>query len=142
VPDGPEHGQDLPPRFTPPASPTFAPDAIEIRFISGEFGGGPAVAWFRLRVPLVAGEEPSTLQRLAAAGDFGNGISAVLPWDEYMFINPDLTLYIDRVPVGEWICLDARTIISSKGVGIAESVIYDTRGRVGRAAQALLVGPR
>jgi hypothetical protein len=59
-----------------------------------------------------------------------------------MFINPDLTLYIDRVPVGAWICLEARTIISAEGVGIAESIIYDARGRVGRAVQALLVGPR
>ena len=93
-------------------------------------------------MPLVAGEEPSPLQRLVAAADFGNGTSAALPWDEYVFINPDLTLYIDRPPGGEWICLDARTIIPADGVGIAESVIYDTEGRVGRAIQALLVGPR
>jgi hypothetical protein len=142
IPEGPEHGREVPPAFTPPKSPTFAPDAIEIRFISGAFGGGPATAWFRLRVPLVGGEEPTPLQRLAAVGDFGNGISAVLPWDRYVFINPDLTLYIDRQPAGEWICLDARTIIPPQGVGIAESVIYDGRGRVGRAIQALLVGPR
>ena len=141
-PEGPEHGRDSPPTFKAPKSPTFAPEAIEIRFISGGFGGGPSTAWFRLRVPLVDGEEPTPLQRLAAAADFGNGISAVLPWDEYMFINPDLTLYIDRPPRGEWICLDARTIIPPGGVGIAESVIYDTHGRVGRAVQALLVGPR
>lgn len=142
VPDGPAQGREVPPAFNPPKSPTFAPEAIEIRFISGAFGGGPATAWFRLRVPLVEGETPTPLQRLAAAGDFGNGISAVLPWDQYVFINPDLTLYIDRLPAGEWICLDARTIIPADGVGIAESVIYDTHGRVGRAIQALLVGPR
>jgi hypothetical protein len=93
-------------------------------------------------VPIVEGEEPTPLQRLAAAGDFGNGISAVLSWDEYQFINPDLTLYIDRPPAGEWICLESRTLIPSGGVGIAESVIYDREGRVGRAVQALLVGPR
>ena len=110
--------------------------------MSGAFGGGPSTAWFRLRVPVVAGETPSPLQRLAAAGDFGNGISSVLHWSEYLFINPDLTLYIERVPVGEWICLDARTIIASDGVGSAESVLYDERGRVGRAAQALLIAPR
>ena len=81
------------------------------------YGGGPATAWFRLRAPLVAGEEPSPLQRLAAAGDFGNGISAALPWDEYLFINPDLTLYIERAPVGEWICLEAQTLIAPDGIG-------------------------
>ena len=141
-PPGPEHGTEVEPPFNPQQSPTFAPEAIEIRFISGRFGGGPATAWFRLRVPLVDGEAPTALQRLAAAGDFGNGISAVLSWEEHLFINPDLTLYIDRPPQGEWICLDARTIIAARGVGIAESTIYDQGGRVGRAVQALLVAPR
>jgi hypothetical protein len=145
VPPGPEHGKEHTPGgqgFTPPHSPMFAPDAIELRFVSGIFGRGPATAWFRLRVPLIAGEEPSPLQRLAAAGDFGNGISAVLDWGKYAFINPDLTLYLDRPPQGEWICLDARTRIAPGGIGSAESVLYDERGRVGRAIQALLVAPR
>ena len=62
-----------------------------------------------------------------------------LPWDDYLFINPDLTLYIEREPVGEWICLEARTIIAPDGIATAESVLYDERGRVGRATQALLV---
>ena len=78
----------------------------------------------------------------AAAGDFGNGISAVLDWSKYAFINPDLTLYIERPPAGEWICLDASTRIAPGGIGGAESVLYDQRGRVGRAIQALLVAPR
>jgi hypothetical protein len=90
----------------------------------------------------VAGEEPSPLQRLAAAGDFGNGISAALSWDEYLFINPDLTLYVERPPVGEWICLQSQTILADRGIGTAESVLYDERGRVGRATQALLVARR
>ena len=82
------------------------------------------------------------MQRLAAAGDFGNGISTILPWDEYVFINPDLTLYIERPPAGEWIALEAQTTIAPDGIGTAESVLYDARGRVGRATQALLVAPR
>jgi hypothetical protein len=139
-PPGPEGGRDN--DFAPPFHPMFAPDAIEIKFVDGRFGGGPSTAWFRMRVALVDGEEPSALQRLAAAGDFGNGISTVLPWAEYTFINPDLTLYIERVPVGEWIGLAAQTMIPSEGIGMAEGVLFDRRGRVGRATQALLVGPR
>jgi Acyl-CoA thioesterase C-terminal domain/Acyl-CoA thioesterase N-terminal domain len=126
----------------PHGLPMFAPDAIEARFVVGGFGGGPSTAWFRLHRPLVAGETPSGLQRLAAAGDFGNGISAVLSWDEYLFINPDLTLYIEREPDGEWICLQAQTIIPPGGVALAESVLFDERGRIGRASQALVVARR
>jgi hypothetical protein len=121
----------------------FAPDAIEIRFVAGTFReSGPATGWFRLRVPIVAGEEPSALQRVAAAGDFGNGISSMLSWDEHLFINPDLTLYLDRVPGGEWICLESQTRIALGGIGIAESVLYDQQGAFGRAIQALLVARR
>jgi hypothetical protein len=121
----------------------FALDAMEIRFVDGAFREpGPATAWFRMRRPLVAGEEPSPLQRLAAAGDFGNGISAVLTWDDHVFINPDLTLYVEREPVGEWICLRSETRINTGAVAISESVLYDRRGRVGRAIQSLLVARR
>jgi hypothetical protein len=130
---------DLVPHF----SPMFAPDAMEIRFVSGEFTArGPATAWFRLRVPVVDGETTSPLQRLAAAGDFGNGISAPVSWDEWTFINPDLTLYLERPPQGEWICLEARTVIGEGGVGLSESVLHDSAGRVGRATQSLLVARR
>jgi hypothetical protein len=104
-PPGPEHGQ--PAAIRPPHRPMFALDAIEIVFVAGGWGGGPCTAWFRLRSPLVDDEVPSPLQRLAAAGDFGNGISATLSWDEYLYINPDLTLYVEREPVGEWICLQS-----------------------------------
>lgn len=144
-PPGPDQGREHESGsegFNPPYRPMFAPDAIEIRFVDGVFGRGPSTAWFRLRVPLVDGEDPSPLERLAAAGDFGNGISAELSWDEFAFINPDLTLYVERPPEGEWIGLQSQTIIADGGVGLADSVIYDLRGRVGRAVQALLVMQR
>jgi hypothetical protein len=121
----------------------FPTDAMEIRFAAGRFyDRGPSTAWFRLRVPLVAGEEPSGLQRLAAAADFPNGIASELSWDEYVFINPDLTLYAERDPIGEWIGLDARMTVRNGGVGFSEAVLYDREGRVGRSLQSLYVAPR
>jgi len=93
-------------------------------------------------VPLVAGEEPSPLQRLAAAADFPNGIATPLSWADYVFINPDLTLYVEREPDGEWIGLDARMRVTDGGVGVSEAVLYDERGRVGRSLQSLYVAPR
>ncbi len=138
-PPGPEHGRsgDLPGLHRP----RFATDAVEVRFIAGGFGAGPATAWFRLTRPLVGDEQPSALQCLAAAGDFGAGLSGTLPREEYLFINADLTVYVEREPVGEWICLDSETRIAHDGIGVTESVLYDARGRVGRATQALLVAP-
>jgi hypothetical protein len=121
----------------------FATDAMEIRFTHGQFGEpGPAGAWFRLRVALVADENPSQLQRLAAAADFGNGISSIVSWEDHLFINPDLTLYIGREPHGEWIHLDAETHIAHDGIGVAAGALSDEQGAVGHATQALLVQRR
>jgi acyl-coenzyme A thioesterase PaaI-like protein len=140
---GPGEGEPDVPRFLRGGDPFFGADAMDIRFVSGTFNTpGPATAWFRLKVPLLAGEDPSPLQRLAAAGDFGNGIAAALPWTDWVFINPDLTLYVERPPVGDWVGLDSRTRIAPGGPGVAESVLYDEQGRIGRAVQALLVARR
>ena len=138
-PPGPEHGRsgELPGLHRP----RFATDAVEVRFIAGGFGGGPGTAWFRLTRPLVGGETPSALQCLAAASDFGAGLSGTLPREEYLFINADLTVYVERPPIGEWICLESETRIARDGIGMTDTVLYDERGRVGRATQALLVAP-
>ena len=123
--------------------PMFTTDAMEIRFTSGHFAQqGPAGAWFRLRVPLVAGEATSPLQRLAATADFGNGISSIVSWEDHLFINPDLTLYVEREPAGEWIHLDAETRIAPDGVGMASGALHDEQGPVGHATQALVVQRR
>jgi hypothetical protein len=121
----------------------FPGDGIELRFVAGDFWTpGPATAWFRLRMPVIAGERPSPLQRLACAADFPNGISTELDWNEYVFINPDLTVYVEREPVGEWIGLEARMRITEGGVGLTEGALYDERGRVGRSLQSLFVAAR
>ncbi|MGH2895943.1 MAG: thioesterase family protein, partial [Solirubrobacteraceae bacterium] len=118
----------------------FATEAMEIRFVHGRFlEPGDAIAWFRLRHPLVEGQPIDPLESVAAASDFGNGIAAVLDWDEHVFINPDLTVHLERDPSGPWIALDAETTIGSDGTGQAVSTLYDERGRIGRAVQALYV---
>jgi acyl-coenzyme A thioesterase PaaI-like protein len=123
--------------------PMFATDAMEIRFVEGSFRQpGRATAWFRLRQPVVAGEPVSPFERAAAAGDFGNGIASALSWEEHVFINPDLTLYLEREPRGEWVALQSETRVGLGSVALAESVLWDEDGRIGRATQALLVSRR
>lgn len=142
MPPPPEHAAPSAPLLVG-VRPMFAHDAIEIRFVQGSWESpGPATAWFRMRVPLVAGETPSPLQRLAAVADFPNGIASALDWKRYTFINPDLTLYIEREPLGEWICLRAHTRIPRQGVALAEAELLDHHGRVGRCFQSLLIAAR
>ncbi len=111
--------------------------------MSGAFDTpGPATVWVRLRVPVVGGHEPSPLQRVAAAADFGNGVSAVLDFARYSFINPDLTVSLSRPAVGVWVCLDAATHTGIPGVALAASTLFDTEGPIGQSVQSLLVEPR
>lgn len=117
-------------------------DLMETRVAVGKMFDGPSAVWFRMRHPLVAGETPSPYQRVAVAADSGNGVSAILDLSAYLFVNSDLTINLLRRPVGEWICLDARTHLSSHGGGLAESALYDEAGLIGRATQSLFVRQR
>jgi hypothetical protein len=115
--------------------------AMEIVFARGRFlEPGPATVWMRPRVALVEGEPITPLQRVMLAADGGNGVSAPLPWERYIFINTDLTVHLLRPPEGEWVCLDSVTHV--EGTGMTDTALWDDRGRVGRAAQTLLVRAR
>jgi Thioesterase-like superfamily len=117
--------------------------AMEYRFLEGAFvEPGPARVWMRMRHPLVGGEDPSPLQRLLTAADSGNGVSVTLDWTRFLFINVDLSVHLERMPDGEWVCLDAITRPQPNGVGVADTVLFDERGRVGRALQTLLIAER
>lgn len=116
---------------------------VDIRVPAESIGTlGPAWAWFRLKLPLVPGEEPSGLLRICAVADFPNGISRVVDFQKMTFVNPDMTLYVHRLPVDEWVLLDARSWLEPHGTGIAEGAVYDRRGRLGRSVQSLLVEQR
>jgi len=121
---------------------SFAASAMEMRWLTDPRALGRGRVWMRLRHPLLAGQELTPLARLAATADFGNGVSATLPFQRFLFINADLTIHLQRPPRGEWIGLDARTLLHGGGTGLAESVLHDVHGPVGRAFQTLVVEPR
>ncbi len=118
--------------------------ATEWRFVHG--GGsalsGEACAWTRMRYPLIAGEETTPAQRLTVATDSANGISRSLDIRSWQFVPPELTIHNLRPPIGEWICLDARTYLRSEGIGLTTADLYDEHGLVGRSAQALFISKR
>jgi len=148
----------LPPPADPPPEPPPPPDelapvdstfrdyadffgtALDKRMISGSVQApGRAAMWFRLRLPLVKGEEPTPLQRLVATADSGNGISWTLPIDQFVFVNVDLDLSLVRAPQGEWFALDSVSHLDASGRGLADTSLFDTAGWLGRSTQALFV---
>ena len=133
---------DTPVAWNPERAPSYL-TAMEWRFARGTFlETGPASAWMRMRHPLVEGEEIAPLSRVLIAADSGNGISSEADFEKYVYINTELSVHLTRMPEGEWVCLDAVTRIDASGVGLAQSILWDERARIGGGAQSLLVAPR
>lgn len=120
----------------------FYPGATEIRRVGGATGSGQATAWIRLRGELLPGVAPSPLVRACAAADFSNGLSAILPFDDWTYVNTDLTVHLHRDPEGEWIGLDAQTVVGPAGLGLAGGVLHDRHGPVGTCAQVVFIERR
>jgi Thioesterase-like superfamily len=139
---GPEHGKTVEFALNKAAGTSLATTGMEMSWLSDPWDQGPGRVWMRLREPLLPDEQTTSLVRLVATADFGNGVSAELPFDKYLFINADLTIHLWRTPEGEWIGLDAQTLLPEGGMGTAESLLHDARGPVGRAFQTLVVQPR
>ncbi len=121
----------------------FHLDGAEHRFVESSWiAPAPAVVWIRLRVPVVADETPSGAQRAVAAADFANGVSFVIPSDQFLFLNGDLTVHLLEEPVGEWIALQAATHYGATGLAFSDTALFDRNGRIGRSNQSLLVERR
>ena len=117
--------------------------ALEWRFATGSFNSpGPASAWTRPECELVAGEKMTPLQHLLVMTDAASGISAALDWTTMSFANVDLSLALHRAPEGEWLGMDARTVLGGTGAGQCYAVLFDEAGVIGRSSHALFVEPR
>jgi acyl-coenzyme A thioesterase PaaI-like protein len=152
----PQEGHEIRFALDDPDRKSFAATAMQMRFLEGQpltgrlpeldatahTPSGRAAVWMRLRHPLLPSAPATPLASVMAAADFGNGVSAALPFDRYLFINADLTISLNRRPEGEWIGLQARTLLHPGGIGWAESVLHDERGELGLATQALVVQRR
>lgn len=117
--------------------------ALEWRFATGDFNSpGPAAAWTRPECTLVEGEPMSPLQHLLVMTDAASGISAVLDWSAATFANVDLSVALHRPPRGEWLGMDATTVLGDSGAAQCSAVLFDAEGAIGRSTQSLFVEPR
>ncbi len=151
--DRPTAGEPLPalPEALPRLAATPGLDdegfwtAVDVRLVSGRLGDpGVGRGWFQIIAPLTdaTGEHAPTLTplaRVAACGDFGNGIGAPLPMGPFRYINPDLTVDLHRLPVDEWVSLEAHSVAEPHGVGLTTGTLGDRRGVLGTSLQSLFI---
>lgn len=117
--------------------------SVDLRFARGTWADlGPAFAWVRLLVPVLPDVPISPLVRVASAADFGNGVSAPVAFERWLFINPDLNIHLHRLPVAEWVGLDTHCYVEPTGVGQSNVELFDGQGRLGHSNQSLLLQQR
>ena len=112
------------------------------RRIEGDFGSvGQKRIWMSEVRELVAGRALTPFVRVALAADFAspfaNAGDAGLE-----FINSDVTVYLHRLPVTEWLGFEVVNHGATDGVAIGECWLYDEEGPIGQAACAALAQRR
>lgn len=126
----------------PEARPGWEPSWETRRVTEGGFDAvGQKRTWLREARPLVAGEDPSPLQRVAMAADIANPLANA--GDRGLeFINADLTLYLHRLPRSAWIGLESTGHESADGVAVGSCDVYDLDGRLGYVAVCAVANAR
>jgi len=113
-----------------------------MRNITGTMRGeGPRQAWMSEIRDIVEGEAITPFGRVAVAADFCSPFANSS--DQGLgYINTDVTVYLHRLPVGEWIGFESLTHGASDGVAVAECLLHDEDGYIGSASCTALVQKR
>jgi hypothetical protein len=132
-----------------------APDRLPFREGFADMGGwdlrmvsegGFATAdrkrvWARDTWELVEGEPLTPLVRAALAADLPNPL-ANSGGNGLRFINADLTLYLGRLPVSDWIGLEVADHQGADGVAVGSCTMFDTEGPVGWSSVCAVANPQ
>ena len=119
--------------------PAFNGSGVQIRYPIGENNGpGPTTVWMKT-VPLLESETPTAFQRICPLADCGNAFARNAEPSDVSFVNPDLTIALHRDPVGEWLGSQSVGFWEATGQGLADALLFDEHGAVGRALQTLLL---
>lgn len=118
----------------------FHRDAVEIRTFDNSFlAHRVGMSWFRLKTDVMEGEPTTPFVRLATLADMSNGNAQMLDPREWLYVNPDITLYSHRLPTGDWIGMRSFSHQHNTGIGLADTRVYDEDGLLGRINQSQIV---
>jgi Acyl-CoA thioesterase C-terminal domain/Acyl-CoA thioesterase N-terminal domain len=121
--------------------PGFSGAAVRMRYPAGQDQRPrPTTAWMNT-ARLIPGERPTPFQAICPLADCGNAFGRHADTWEVAFVNADLTIALHRDPVGEWFGSHAVSWWQPSGVGLAEALLFDDSGPVGRALQTMVLRP-
>ena len=114
-----------------------------VRRIAGGWGqvGMPRRLWMAEVRDLVEGEPFTPFARVATAADFASPFAN--SGDQGLgYINSDVTIYLHREPVTDWIGFDVVNHGATDGVAIGECLLHDEQGPIGTASCTALAQKR
>jgi hypothetical protein len=137
----------MPPTWNVPPPEACGPDQKfddqsepiwRIRNITGAWGQcGQRRVWMSEMRELVEGFPLTPFTRIGLVSDFASPCANV--GDAPLgYINTDVTVYLHRLPRGEWIGMESINHRATDGVAIGECFVYDTDGPIGSASVAAL----
>jgi hypothetical protein len=94
-------------------------------------------AWMAEIREMVEGSPLTPFTRVAAAADFASPL-ANRAENSLGYINTDMTVYLHRLPVSEWIGFEKINHHATDGVAIGECFLHDVEGPIGSASCAAL----
>lgn len=100
---------------------------------------GRGRSWIRTRFPLVHCEADPPVAGFLKLVDTANGLVVREHPGSVFFANVDLTVHFLREPEAGWVGFDTRVNFGPTGLGETFSVLSDSLGPVGTAAQSLTV---
>jgi hypothetical protein len=110
----------------------------DFRPVSGFDGAGPRSAWMRELREMVGGHPHTPFSRVAAAADVASPFAHAHGNSGLDYINSDLTIYLHRLPAGEWVGVEAAEHGAAEGVAAGACFLHDEVGPIGLVACAAL----
>lgn len=96
--------------------------------------------WIAETCDLVEGERNSALVRAALAADSASPLAHASDVG-LDFINADYTLYLSRLPVGDFVGLESGGHTSADGIAVGQCTMHDTSGPIGFCMTAAVANP-
>ena len=106
--------------------------------LSKTWDGGPAY-WLRTEFPVIKSKKDTPWMTMTKLVDSANGLGTGLSPEMWNFMNVDTTVYLHRLPVGEWIGVLPDANYGPDGTGVTITRIYDSTGPVGTANQSIML---
>jgi len=111
--------------------------------IAGEMQeAGVGARWVRLIPQVVAGHPLSGLERMAMIADWGAGVSRLFDPRDWTLANVDISLHLSRLPMGDWLLVDACSESAGNGISIGNARLGDGEGMFASSHQTVFLNRR